>query len=94
MKHQLLSIRDSKADYYNQVITLKTVEEGVRAFGELVTDQRSMISKHPEDFDLYHLGEFDDQTGLIVTWDAPKHVMKAVHHPILKKSAPQLEAVQ
>lgn len=91
MKYQLLSIRDSKADYYNQVITLKTVDEGVRAFGELVADNRSMISKHPEDFDLYHIGEFDDQNGRIMSWDSPRHIMKASHHPILKKP---LEAVQ
>lgn len=84
MKYQMLSIRDTKADYYNQVITMKTIDEAVRALGELVTDQRSMIARHPEDYDLYHLGQFDDQTGELIPLSSPVHVMKAAHHPALK----------
>lgn len=85
---KVLSIRDTKAAFYNvPLMVTNTTEEAVRSFGELATDSRTSIARHPEDYDLYEIGEFDDQTGVIASYDAPIHVMKALHHPALQKAA-------
>lgn len=37
----------------------------VRGFQDAAKDNKTTISQHPEDFDLYQLGTFDEQTGLV-----------------------------
>lgn len=72
------TIRDSKAEVFNTPFFQKTHGEAERAFRELVKDEKSMVSKYPDDYDLYHLGEYDDQTGKIIALDTPQHMIKAV----------------
>ena len=62
------TIRDSKGEFYSPPFFQKTHGEAERSFKQLVQDQQSQVSKFPEDYDLYYIGEFDDNTGkLIVT---------------------------
>jgi hypothetical protein len=72
------SIRDSKAEFYNVPFFQKTHGEAERSFRQLASDEKSMISKNPEDFDLYYCGEYDDQTGTFSPLDTPQHLIKAV----------------
>jgi len=37
-----------------------------------------MVAKYPEDYDLYYLGEYNDQNGLISPLDTPQHMLKAI----------------
>ncbi len=34
-------------------------------------DKNSAIGKHPQDFTLFEIGEYDDSTAKITTYDAP-----------------------
>lgn len=77
MELKMFSIRDAKGEIYNPPFYQKTHGEAERNFRELVKDAQSMISKYPEDYDLYFLGTYDDQTGTVKS-DVPKHVIKAV----------------
>jgi hypothetical protein len=78
VKLQVYSIRDAKGEVYNTPFFQKTHGEAERNFRELVSDPKSMVSKYPEDFDLYHLGTYDDQSGLIKPLDTPLHILKAI----------------
>ena len=75
---KVFSIRDAKAEVFNSPFFQKSYGEAERNFRQLVTDEKSMVSKYPEDFDLYYLGDYDDNTGVIEPLDTPKHIMKAV----------------
>lgn len=79
MELRMYSIRDAKAEIYNTPFFQKTHGEAERNFQILFNDEKSTISKYPEDFDLYYLGIYDDQTGLTKPLDTPQHVMKAAH---------------
>lgn len=79
MKQRVYAIRDAKADVYLQPFFRKTHGEAERDFRTLVGDEKSMISKYPDDYDLYYLGDYDDQTGAIERLDTPTHVVKAVN---------------
>lgn len=57
------SIRDAKADSFALPFYVKLEGEALRHFQGLVNDDRTTISKFPEDFDLYFVGEFDQNTG-------------------------------
>lgn len=75
---KIFSIRDQKSEVYNTPFYQKTHGEAERNFQQLVSDDKSTISKFPEDFDLYYLGEYDDNTGVTKPLDTPQHVAKAI----------------
>jgi len=78
MELKAFSIRDQKAEIFNTPFFQKTHGEAERSFRELVHDPKSMVSKYPDDYDLYYLGTYNDLTGLISPLETPQHVIKAV----------------
>lgn len=77
MHLKAFSIRDQKGEIFHTPFFKKTHGEAERDFAQLVKDGQSTISKFPEDFDLYYVGDYDDQTGLFKSLDTPRHVTKA-----------------
>jgi len=75
---KVFSIRDAKAQMYNQPFFQRTHGEAERNFQQLVKDEKSMISKFPDDYDLYFIGEYDDNAGTLKPLDTPQHIVKAV----------------
>ena len=63
MIQKVFGVRDSKALAFLQPYFSNSVGAAVRAFADEVNDGKGMITKHPEDFLLYELGEFDDNSG-------------------------------
>lgn len=78
MQLKMFSIRDSKAEVFNPPFFKHTHGEAERDFSVLCKDEKSMPSKFPDDFDLYYVGIYDDQTGKIQSLDTPQHLVKAV----------------
>lgn len=79
MELKVFTVRDSKAEFFSPPFFNKTHGEAERNFRTLANDQNSMINKHPEDYDLYFVGTFDDSTGKMTTHDTPQHVVKAIN---------------
>lgn len=67
MKQQLLAVRDRQLNAFMQLWPAQTIGLGLRAFTDLVNDTSSEMHKHPEDYELYHIGEYDDQTGTVIS---------------------------
>lgn len=78
MQQKIYSIRDSKGQLYNVPLFARTHGEAERIFSELAHDPKTTVAKYPEDFDLYYIGVFDDDTGLIEPQDTPQHIVKAI----------------
>lgn len=79
MELKIYSIRDSKGEIFNQPFIKKTHGEAERDFQTLCRDPKSTPAQYPEDFDLYYLGLYDDQSGKIQSLDTPQHITKAVN---------------
>jgi len=75
----MFSIRDTKAEVYHPPFFKGTHGEAERAFMELARDEKSQIAKYPEDFDLFYVGDYDDETGKIDPQVTPQHIIKAVN---------------
>lgn len=75
MKHQVCSIRDQAVDAFGQPFYTPTTGAAIRAFGDALKDESQMMAKHPEDFALFHLGEYDDATGKHENLEAPKQLI-------------------
>jgi len=78
MQLQVFTIRDSKSESFGTPFFQKSKGEAIRTLQELTKEQKSLISKYPEDFDLYYVGQYDDQTGKIQPLDTPQHIEKAI----------------
>lgn len=74
MKLVMLSVRDRKADCFGRPFYAPTVAAGVRGFADEVARADSELAKHPEDYDLFELGEFHDSNAKFVLLDSPAQV--------------------
>jgi len=68
------SILDTKSKIYNNPHFLINDAVAIRQFGLIVNDKESIISKYPEDFRLYRVGEFDLKTGKIKPEENPVEI--------------------
>lgn len=61
------AVCDLKADIFNSPFFFPAIGQAVRAFADLANDNQSSVSRHPEDYKLFHIGEYDDQTGILTS---------------------------
>lgn len=76
MRYKVLAIRDRAADTFSQPMFFASLGSGVRAFGDEVkrVHENNNLNKHPEDFDLFHLADYDDDTGTFEGLSRPVQV--------------------
>lgn len=74
---KMFSIRDVKAEGFNTPFFQPTFGLAERAFQDACKDEKTHLSKHPEDFSLYFLGEFDPNLGEFKPEPQPKHICDA-----------------
>lgn len=68
MKLNVYSIFDSAAKAYTNPFFMHNDGLAIRAFADNVnSEQENNISKHPDQFTLFRIGEFDDASGEIKT---------------------------
>lgn len=71
MKHNVFAVFDSKVEAFGMPLFMHNKAEAIRAFIDQVNDQKSLMSKHPEDFTLFHIGEYESSSGLMVPLTTP-----------------------
>lgn len=59
----IVSVKDRAVDAYNRPFYVPTIGAAIRSFTDEVNRNESEMQAHPEDYDLYDMGTFDDQTG-------------------------------
>ncbi len=74
MKLVLCTVKDRAADAFGRPMFVRSIGEAIRSFSDEVNrkDADNQLYNHPDDFDLYELGEFDDNTGLFSLHEQPK----------------------
>ena len=65
MKLHIIAVRDRAADVYGQPQFVASVGMAIRSFSDEINRDAAdnILSKHPEDFDLFLLGLYDDQSA-------------------------------
>lgn len=66
MNKRIYAVRDCKVGTFAPPCLFENDGVAVRAFGDLVANDKGVLGTHPEDFALYYLGEIDLETGHIV----------------------------
>lgn len=77
MKLKIVTLRDIKIGAYQQPVYVAAVGAAIRGFEDAINnkEKNTDISRHPADFELYLLGEFDDETGKFNLLDQPQFIM-------------------
>lgn len=86
MRLKAFSVFDEKAGAFMPPFFSTAVGQAVRSFGDGVRREDSPLSRHPEDYRLYLVGEFDDEKGQLVALDGPcQLVSSGVDHVEVKR---------
>jgi len=84
---QIFAIYDKKGISFGLPYYALQKGQAIRGFTDAVNDPSSPYNKHPEDFTLFHLGEFNDQTGKIEPLSQPQPLEEALS---VKENKPAL----
>ena len=91
MKLNIYSIYDQAAKAYTSPFFMHNHGLAIRAFSDQVNSQtENQIQKHPEQFTLFHIGEYNDETGNIESLTNIKSLGKG-HEYLENKSFDKLE---
>ncbi|AJK28233.1 putative nonstructural protein [Eel River basin pequenovirus] len=77
MKHKIVSVYDSAAAVYNKPFPVGTTALAVRGFVDALMAPDSDLAKHPTDYSLFIVAEFDDNTGTFTSVEPPECLAKA-----------------
>lgn len=82
MLQNLYSLKDSKVGVFNIPFYKRNAGEAERYVKSVVHEDPAKlpgyyidVAKYPNQFDLYCLGSFDDETGKISVYDSPQHII-------------------
>lgn len=82
---QVFSLFDKTSLSYNLPMFYTSQGEAMRGFLDIIEDTRTIVHRHPEDFSLYLIGSFDENSGLVDSLQEPKQVCTAIDLIRVKK---------
>lgn len=74
---QVFSVFDTKVGAYANPFFVPTKGAAIRSFTDACGDDSLPFKKHPGDYRLFRVGEWDDASGHLLTLDRPEPVMGA-----------------
>lgn len=66
MKMVIYSIYDTAAAAYMRPFFVQSDGQATRMFTDIALDAEHEVGKHPEDYSLHRLGQFDDNNGALM----------------------------
>jgi len=78
MKH-VYAVKDLAVQAFGDCFLTRAPGEAMRSFQDEVnrTDGKSAVAQHPEDYELYKIGTYDDQTGKLHALEHPELTARA-----------------
>lgn len=72
---RMYTVKDVKAEVFLQPFFTSNLATATRMISDCLADTNHPFSKHPEDYALYQIGEWDVHTGCVVSNDTPQHLI-------------------
>jgi hypothetical protein len=79
MNLEIFSVFDRKAKAFIPPFFLPNRNMALRVFTDSVNDPEHQFHAHPEDYSLFHLGDFDQESGLIDSFSSIDLVANAMN---------------
>lgn len=87
MELKMYSFQDQKAGIFYPPIYKPTYAEAEREFSNIVNYKGSTMNNNPEDFHMYYIGTYDNNTGKVEPVEPPQHLIAA--HQLVKRDPPK-----
>ena len=84
------SIKDAKANVFSAPFFSINDKTAQRSFEQAKNDSNTTINQNPEDYSLYRLAQFDDQSGELHPEKQPYYLSTAAAAPV-KEEIPTFE---
>lgn len=75
-----VAIFDTQMKAYMRPFFVQAVGAAVRNFGDEVGNKESPMNRHPEDYLLFELGHFSEESGQLVSLDVPRLIARALDY--------------
>lgn len=72
---KVIAVRDHALDAFIAPQFAVATGQAMRTFMDEVNNPQSPIGAHPEDYDLYLIGEFDEIEGRLFPMDSPQRLV-------------------
>lgn len=63
MIQHVVAVKDRALDAFMRPFCTPTLGAAIRSFQDEVNRKDSELNKHPEDYDLWHIADWDDNSG-------------------------------
>ena len=77
---KIFAIRDSKAEAYLNPIFMPKTAQAIRAFQTCTNDENHDFNKYANDYTLFEIGEYDEETGTIKMHESKINLGLASEH--------------
>lgn len=77
-KMKCFSAHDKKIGIFYAPFFCAHTGQALRNWDDLCNNPDTVMGKHPGDFNLYQVGEFDEDTGVFDPFPQPVHVANAI----------------
>lgn len=94
MKLEIFAVYDSKAEAYITPFFQPKTNQAKRVFQNASQDIKHAFGRNPEDYTLFHLGSWDDDTALLKPNKTPESLGLALEYQTMKTLDPQLDLVE
>lgn len=74
---KIFSVKDVKADAFLHPFLTHNSATAEREFRRMVLEPQSNMFHNPQDFELYEVGNWNDEVGVIVSRERPELVIRA-----------------
>lgn len=80
MKYSICCVRDSSADVFGVPMFLGSRGQAIRSFSDEVqrVADNNIMNRHPSDFELFFIGEFDDAQASFDLLPEPKSLIRGI----------------
>lgn len=74
----LCSVFDAKAEAFMQPVFVQAKGQAIRSFSDAINDASTNFGKHPEDYTLFVVGEWDELDGTLYPAPAPECIVTGI----------------
>lgn len=74
---QIYAIKDKATEAFHNPFFVRARGIAMRMFMDETKNEQSQINKHPDDFELHYIGDFNDETGQIQQTNGTELIAKA-----------------
>lgn len=78
MELRIYAVKDRATDAYAQPMFLQTNNQAIRLFQDEVNRAApdNALNKHPDDYDLYYIGKWENESALLTPTERPELIMR------------------